>query len=78
MQLESDPIKLGAKMTMKCDVCKREFDIIAIRVSVCPSDSLKGRFEKQMFPYKINKEYNICYPCYFKSLGIKPDEDIND
>ena len=54
-----------------CDVCGKQGNLWAMIWS------LNGRNptylpEDAIAPYKINKEYRICYPCFFKSVGFKP------
>lgn len=60
-----------------CDVCSRNLIIdekgtsysgMELRFSLDVADVDKV----DIFPYKINKQYRICYPCLLSKLGVKP------
>jgi hypothetical protein len=52
-----------------CDVCGKPNTIWAMMWSVTGKYGLK---EDAIAPYKINREYHFCYPCFFKKMGVKP------
>lgn len=69
----------------ECDACGRylclaigETVLVGMRISVIIDEKLdneiKGWYTDQMYPYEVNREYNICFPCWLTSLGIKPDK----
>ena len=70
---------------MKCDVCGKSLEYInadgstcsvqGMNISIQISDGIMkaGEAERIMYPYEPNREYIVCYPCWLKSLGIKPD-----
>jgi hypothetical protein len=37
-------------------------------------DSMRRRIQHNLGPYKMGT-YSICYECWLRSLGVKPDED---
>jgi len=54
----------------KCDVCGKKHWMWAMVWSVVGDKSLIP--QKELGPWKRNKEYKICYPCLMKKLGFKP------
>lgn len=71
----------------ECDACGRylrqangETVLIGMQISVIVDEKLddetKGWYTDQMYPYEVNREYSICFPCWLKSLGIKPEKGI--
>ena len=70
---------------MKCDVCGKSLEYINADGSTCSVQGMNisiqisngimkaGEAERIMYPYEPNRGYIVCYPCWLKSLGIKPD-----
>ena len=69
-----------------CSVCSKEvemknkpFSVIGVRIITVIDGSLSKEevefLNKQFGVYDINKEYNICYECWLRSLGVKPDSE---
>ena len=64
-----------------CDVCGRSLEVgdiptlVGLQILV-KHDMLsmpQGQtMAEAMSPYKVGKEYNVCFPCWLKSLGVKP------
>lgn len=52
---------------MKCDVCKRELNSIAVQVY--PGNLTPSEAEFAFCPYEP-RTYNICFGCFLKSLGV--------
>ena len=64
-----------------CDVCGKSLtvgnipELVGIQILVKDesySYEQRTALIDAMLPYKACKEYNVCFPCWFKSLGIKP------
>ena len=73
--------------SVKCDACGKElvvvgdndatirFVAVSINVSTDAKDELLTKAARiSLGEYQLNKEYNICYECWLKSLGVKPPE----
>ena len=68
----------------KCNVCGKEVEyknekgetifISGIQFIVDCKNLPKEFVQKNLGKYEIGKEYNVCFECWFKSLGIKLDE----
>ena len=62
-----------------CDACGSEMPLpnplpamtinIGSRTKV---PAIKEEWATRVAPYDVDKTYIICFPCYFKALGIKP------
>lgn len=64
---------------IECDVCGRDLTLksggtlIGIEIEVsCLEEVAYASYTKAMKPYELDKKYRICFPCWLKSLGIKP------
>ena len=62
-----------------CDVCGNEFpgDLDTMGVSIGmmtrhQDPAFNAAVARYMEPYKTNRIYQICFPCWLKSLGVKP------
>lgn len=71
---------------MRCDVCNKDLErqpheagsgpfvmnaVIGVQISIrMPPDD--AYMQRQMGPYSHNKEYNVCYECWLRSMGVKP------
>jgi hypothetical protein len=42
----------------------------------CNDNSLKEFYQKQLGPYKLDKQYNICYECLLRRLGVVVKDQI--
>jgi len=70
-----------------CDACGRSLTrkgttqaLIGIRIGLYPSDSVDTagyrKWAKNLFaPYDIDRAYNVCFACWLKALGVKPDSE---
>jgi len=68
---------------MNCNVCRRDLSLgegkpylngLSLRVDTDGvSEEGDEALEEMVKPYSVNKEYNVCYPCWLRSLGIPPD-----
>lgn len=64
----------------KCDACGRLLTVqstgtslIGMQIEIRSMVSSVGtELKKLVAPYEINRQYNVCFPCLLKSLGIKP------
>ena len=64
-----------------CSVCSKDMtdeddtSIIgtSLTFSAIPGSPKIAFMEKQVAPYKLNKQYYICWGCWLRSLGVKPD-----
>jgi hypothetical protein len=55
-----------------------ETSYIGVQISVSSEiPEMKEFFQKQLGPYELNKQYNICYECWLKSLGVPIPEKRN-
>lgn len=64
-----------------CDTCGVDCTPllgIVIQVTVTSKDEkyLK-QLQEAMKPYKINRKYQTCFPCYLKAFGIKPEGGVD-
>ncbi len=66
---------------MTCDACGRSMELssganvvgVNIELNWKDSDEIsREEFAEFFSPYEIGKNYNVCFPCWMKSLGIKP------
>ena len=64
---------------LKCDVCGKEMwddklrtALVGIRILLLPNEKYREFYQKQIGKYEVDKEYNICYECWLKSLGVEP------
>ena len=65
-----------------CDVCGRQLMVVGGKqsltgIQILVKDDSYTYEQRQalidaMHPYKAVKEYNVCFPCWLKSLGVKP------
>jgi len=47
---------------------------LALTVEVSVDNPIYWNFAQRMMgPYDLNRRYNICWECYLRSLGIKPN-----
>lgn len=55
------------------------FSAMGLKIIAVIDESLSKEevsfLNKQFGAYDINKEYNICYECWLRSLGVKPDSE---
>jgi len=60
---------------------KGEHDLIGLSITVTTvttilkpeiTPEVRRELIRQIFPYHLDKTYNICFPCWLKSLGVKP------
>lgn len=68
-------VKFEDERNMICDICGKNYNIVAMDWVVYDSSGGSGEglnFAEQIKPYKLDKHYKICYPCFFKKLGVKP------
>jgi hypothetical protein len=66
--------------TPTCDACRKSLEIgnayqlvgmkIVVNDDFADTKTKKALIEA-MLPYRC-REYNICFPCLLKSLGVKP------
>ena len=66
----------------KCDVCGKSVMVGVTAVievaTVLKSEDCKDKetiiklLKNYLKPYKLDKRYCVCYPCWLKSMGIKP------
>lgn len=64
---------------MICNVCQKAFpkNNALIGISITAGGFAIGKrqkesFSKQLFPYKLDKTYRVCWKCWLQSMGIKP------
>ena len=68
---------------MNCDVCGREFPersalvALSMEVSIQNAEGMLPEndveiWATQLAPYQVGKQYSVCYPCFFRKLGVKP------
>ena len=64
---------------MICSACDKEFPpaspIPAMTFNLganTQNPKIKADWQNQILPFNIDKTYAICFPCFFKALGIKP------
>jgi hypothetical protein len=62
-----------------CSVCDTEFPpaspLPAMTFNIganTQNPKVKSDYAHQVTPYNVDKTYVICFPCFFKALGIKP------
>lgn len=62
----------GKNMTMPNGV---SFSGIQIRVGIGGATDGPDRqwYAEQMAPFELDRTYNICFPCWLHSLGVRPD-----
>jgi hypothetical protein len=54
----------------KCSVCGKKSTWFFVNARV---DNIEPVSKPVLYsPYKIGKEYRICFPCFYKKMGIKP------
>lgn len=70
----------------KCNICGKELSfkdkdktyrtIIGMQATMTPDKKLSKKIivfmQKQAGKYKLGKEYNVCWECWLKSMGVKP------
>ena len=65
-----------AEDKVSCAVCDREFtpaySVIGVSAWVSAGPEHAEEIDAQIAPYKRDKKYNICYPCWLGALGVKP------
>lgn len=72
--------KVNKMKNLKCSACGKEVEsngksFIGITIKITYEDNKEFPIEfiqKQMGKYKVNKQYNICWECWLKSMGVKP------
>ena len=67
---------------MKCNMCGKEmtspddFTMRGMTIHISAgheaSEADVAWAQKQMGPYKLDHDYEICLECWFRSIGIKP------
>jgi len=80
-------MKKHVEVEMKCDVCGRslmykkkdgeEIEVVGFRLNI--TDNILCElpdFMKEIKDMFGKTEFNICFVCWIKSLGIKPKEEI--
>jgi len=67
-----------------CSVCGRLLELsdksemvvkglqIEITTTKTTDKNIKKELIEYMKPYSTNKKYSVCFPCWLKSLGVKP------
>ena len=50
---------------------KESLEGLQIKISAESAEN-EQFFIDQMYPYKLDKIYSICFPCWLDSFGIKP------
>lgn len=69
---------------MLCDACGRnmampgsEASLIGIQMEVIvletEDEPTRQWYVKQIAPLEVNRKYRICFPCWLRSLGVRPD-----
>lgn len=65
-------------MSLCCSLCDVTFPDegalvgIVFQIEKPGNDALAESYAKQLHPYKLDTKYLVCYPCWFKSMGLKP------
>ena len=54
----------------KCDICGKESTWFYGEFMV--TDISHVSQPVLYYPYKMGKRYRICFPCFFKKMGVKP------
>lgn len=74
-------------MPMTCDACSKVIDRLpeeteatketwtspGLRVVINGGgEAADAYMKRQMGPYQLNREYNVCWECWLKAMGVKP------
>lgn len=69
---------------MLCDACgkdmtmpNKEVTLIGIQVEVLTNETV-GKplcqwYAEQVAPFELNRRYAVCFACWLRSLGVRPD-----
>lgn len=66
-------------MNDNCSACGRSLEVdgmgkfIGVCITLeCKDEANRAALEHAMQPYSLDTTYSVCFPCWLKSLGIKP------
>jgi len=82
-QLVDSVIEQGVQDGMRCDACGKnmttpngEVYFCGVQIEVLIDDDMdepsKQWYDEQMKPYQVNRQYHVCFPCWLRSLGVRP------